>query len=291
MTNWRDKLRRWIDGDDLNETAILEKSEDYESEKFLRKLLQKVDEVLKLEIVRLPTGKAYVPNRFYVYLNENDDKNLRKDKRSFFEQALSELILEKAKERAGQSQLSVKSIKVNLKVNGTLGKDEIEVKATSDSPDELRGTLSLDNNVTLTPISEKKVPQENSQKMKPIKEIGTIPDTETIEDTDFDFRPLYKLEVFRDGKLLDSFPIIKTEITIGRDEDDGAANIRLKSDNRKISRLHAGIQQKDNGEIWITAINKNPTFVSGKPIVAGEKARLEKNGEIQIYEFTLQLKF
>jgi FHA domain/Protein of unknown function (DUF3662) len=291
MTNWRDKLRKWIDGDDLNETVLVEKSEDYESEKFLRKLLQKIDEVLLREITRLPSGTTYVPSRFVVYLNEEDDKNLRKDKRSFFEQGLGELIIEKAKERAGKSQLNAKSIKVSLKVNGTLGNGEIEVKAASDSSIELRDTLPVEDNVSPIPISQKKLQQEDFPEKKIIREVGTIPDTETIEDTDFDFKPLYRLETFRDGKMLDSFPIIKYEITVGRDEDDGAANIRLKSDNRKISRLHAGIQQKDNGEIWITALNKNPTFVSGKPIVAGEKAKLEKNGEIQIYEYTLRFKF
>ncbi|MCY7347976.1 MAG: DUF3662 domain-containing protein [Pyrinomonadaceae bacterium] len=119
MTNWRDKLRRWIDGDDLEEAdkVLVQKSANYESENFLRKLLQKVDEVLKLEIVRLPNGKAYVPNRFIVYLNEEDDKNLRKDKRKFFEQALSEMILEKAQERAGNAKLNTQTIKVSLDVS------------------------------------------------------------------------------------------------------------------------------------------------------------------------------
>lgn len=298
MTNWRDKLRKWIDADDLEEAdkVLIQKSENYESEKFLRKLLQKVDELLKLEIIRLPNGKTYVPSHFIVYLNEEDDKNLRQDKRIFFEQALSELILEKAKERAGNAQLNTKLIKVNLKVNATLGDGEIEVKATSDSSLELSGTLPVEVIMHPITVSEGKRPKEEFHKKETIKDVGTIRDVGTIEDTDLNFCPLYRLEIIRDGKLLDVYPIIKPEITIGRDEDDGGANIRLKSDNRKISRLHAAIQHKENGEVWVTALaqNGNPTIVSGKAISqkSNEKmARLEKNNEIQIYEFTLQLKF
>ena len=113
MANLLDRMRRWIDGDDddLAEKVFIENAESYESENFLRKLLQRIDEVLKTEIVRLPNGKAYVPPQFIVYLNEQDYGNLRKDKRKFFEEALSELILEKAHERAGNAKLSAKSIK------------------------------------------------------------------------------------------------------------------------------------------------------------------------------------
>lgn len=289
MTNWRDKLRGWIDGDDFEETdkVLIQKSANYESENFLRKLLQKVDEVLKLEIVRLPNGKAYVPNRFIVYLNEEDDKNLRKDKRKFFEQALSEMILDKAQERAGNAKLNTQMIKVSLDVNDG---EEIKVVAVSDGSVDLSQSSPIEDKVSDVPIIKKKS-QEDIHQAKTIRNVGTIRDVGTIEDTDFDFNPLYKLEVFRDGKLLNTFPIIKSAITVGREEDDSEANIRLKSDNRKISRLHAGIEYKDNGEVWVTALNKNPTFVSGKAITKDEKTKLAKNGEIQIYEYTLRLKF
>ena len=209
-------------------------------------------------------------------------------------------MLEKAQERAGKAQLTTKSIKINLKVNATLGNGEIEVKAASD---ELGETLETDSpeakgkseaiqREKLTPkLKEEPYGEKFRDQSKTIKDVGTIEDIGTIEDTDFDFKPLYHLEILREGKWLDTIPIIKREITIGRDEEDSASNIRLKSNNRKISRLHASLRLEENGEIWVTALHKNPVIVSGKAITQAEKAELDKNGVIQIYEFTLRLRF
>ncbi len=79
--------------------------------------------------------------------------------------------------------------------------------------------------------------------------------------------------------------------TIGRDDAEKVANLRLPTENRKISRTHAEILLEDNGEIWVTSLHKNPTTVSGQAVRNGEKAKLGADGEIQIYDFTLKLKF
>jgi len=288
MTNWLEKVRRWID--DEKDSSVIEQilqdsknagKNKSKSELFLQGLLKEIEKVLQDEITRIPnTQKAYTPQKFVVFISSEDEKTLPKEKREFFEQSLSSLLMERAREMAGQLQLTAKSIQVEIRINAILAEGEVEVKAFSEKFDKtLEKSLkqSIDWKDT---ISNKK----------------TIEDTGTIEDTDFNFNPLYRLEIIRDGKIIETFPIIKPEITVGRDEDDGEATIRLKSDNRKISRLHAAIQHKENGEVWVTALaqNGNPTIVSGKAISqkSGDKtARLEKNNEIQIYEFTLRLNF
>jgi len=78
--------------------------------------------------------------------------------------------------------------------------------------------------------------------------------------------------------------------TIGRDDAERIANLRLPTENRKISRTHAEINLAENGEIWVTALHKNPTIVSGQTIRNGEKAKLGTDGEIQIYDFVLKIK-
>jgi hypothetical protein len=278
MASIIEKIRAWVGGEEAQPKKAnkfieeVQKAKRYESEQFLQKVLLHIDEVLRQEIIRLPSGKAYVPNQFIVYLNEKDDRTLRKDKREFFAQALSELMLQKAKERAGKAQLNTKTIKVTLRVNATLNDDEIEVIAASD---ELGDTIK-------SPVEKK---EKQSQMSDTIEDLGTI------EDLEFDFDPLYRLEIFRAGTTTQSIPILKREITIGRDVEEKAADVRLKSDNRKISRLHAKIEIKNSGEIWVTALNKNPTIAGKKTIRNDETVRIETDEEIQIYEFTLRLKF
>ncbi len=90
---------------------------------------------------------------------------------------------------------------------------------------------------------------------------------------------------------MNDFPIILRINTVGRDDGENVANIRLQTDNRFIARIHTEINLEENGDVWVTALNKNPTIVSGKIIRKGEKAKLGTNGEIQIYDFLLKLKF
>ena len=146
MANLLDKLRNWIDSDEFIETdkILIQKSVSYESENFLRQLLQKVDELLLKEIVRLPNGKVYVPARFIIYLSKEENDKLRKDKRKFIEETLSDLILEKAQERAGDAKLNTKIIKCTLDVNSS---DEVQVVAVSDESIDLSNSQPLESNV------------------------------------------------------------------------------------------------------------------------------------------------
>lgn len=286
MLNWKDnweKIRRIIDNEeedkipDRIEQAQLNKSE---SEIFLQKLKDAVENVLKSEITRIPnTNKAYIPAKFAIYLSSETDKSLREDKRKFFEQGLSTIIFESAKEMAGTLELTSKKIAVEIRVNGILENDEVEVIAFSDDKQQ-----TIENFQT-------QVKPKNLKFDGTIEDLKTIEDFETIEDFGTVFGILYRVEIWQAGKKLNEFPIIKRKNTIGRDDDEKVANLRLPTDNRKISREHAEIDFEQNEEIWVTAKHKNPTVVSGQVIRNGEKAKLGLDGEIQIYDFMLRLKF
>lgn len=282
MANLLERIRLWIDGEEKQHEAnqavkkILE-AEKSESEKFLLRILQKIDEVLMAEIVRLPSGIAYVPTGFTVFLSDEEEKKMPKDKREFFEQGLSEVTSGRAKELAGKSKLTVALFKINIRNDATLASGEIEVKPIFDK--------SLKDTLPATPMPEAVDRQVASEDKETIKDLGTI------KDSDFKFKPLYRLEIWQDGKRINEYPIIKREITVGRDTPNGKAHVRLKSDNQKISRLHVSIRLEESGEVWVTSLGQNPTIVSGHTLMKDEQGRLEKDGEIQIYEFTLRLKF
>lgn len=273
LEGW-DKIRRWVDNepeDGIPEN--IEKAHDNksESELFLLRLLNEVEAVLKREIVRIPnTNKAYAPEKFVVYLSDETDKNLRRDKREFFEQSLSALIFERAKELAGNLQLTAKKMTVEIAIDPTLD-EEIEVRAASRNEFE---TIKTNEPVEL--------PQAGGE---------TIDDYATVEDAHTKLGILYRVEIWQGTRRINEYPIIQRVNTIGRDDASKAANLRLPSENRKISRFHAEITLEEDGEVWVKALHKNPTIVSGQVVRSGERARLGADGEIMIYDFTLRLKF
>jgi hypothetical protein len=280
MANWREnleKLRIWIDGEyqsNISENVLKAHENKSVSELFLQKLLNSVEELLRQEIVRIPnTNKAYVPEKFLVFLSAEADKDLRDDKRKFFEQSLSGLILERAREMSGSLELTSKKIAVEIRVDGTLEDDEIEVKVSSDNEQTKSKTI------------------EFVQRAEKFKSNSTIDDDGTIDDFDTFTGILFRVEIWQTGKKLNEIPIMLRKNTIGRDDAEKVANLRLPTENRKISRTHAEILLEDNGEIWVTSLHKNPTTVSGQAVRNGEKAKLGADGEIQIYDFTLKLKF
>jgi len=274
MANLLDGIRRWIDNE--AEDAVAENIQQAhdnksESELFLLKLLNEVEAVLKREIVRIPnTNKAYAPEKFVVYLSDETDKNLRHDKREFFEQGLSVLISERAKELAGNLQLTAKKMTVEIAIDPTLD-EEIEVRAVSKNEFE---TVKTNESLEIPP------------------HVGaTIDDYGTIKDAAAKIGILFRAEIWQGSRRINEYPIIQRKNTIGRDDGQKAANLRLPSDNRKISRFHAEIELEENGEVWVKALHKNPTVVSGQVIRNGERAKLGADGEIMIYDFTLKLKF
>ena len=280
MANWREnleKLRILIDGEqqtDITDNVVKAHENKSPSELFLQKLLNSTEDLLKQEIVRIPnTNKAYIPEKFLVFVSAEADKDLRDDKRKFFEQSLSVLILERAKEMSGSLELTCKKITVEILVNGTLEDDEIEVKVSTDNEKTKSKTIEV---------------VQSSEKFKAN---STIDDAGTIDDFDTFAGILFRVEIWQTGKRLNEFPIVRRKNTIGRDDSDKVANLRLPTENRKISREHAVINLAENNEVWVTALHKNPTIVSGQPIRSGEKAKLGADGEIQIYDFVLKLKF
>jgi len=269
-----EKIRRWVDNESEDAVAEnIQKAHDNksESELFLQRLLNEVEAVLKREIVRIPnTNKAYAPEKFVVYLSDETDKNLRRDKREFFEQGLSILISERAKELAGNLQLTAKKMSVEIAIDPTL-EEEIKVRAVSKNEFE---TVKTTESVVL--------PQTGGE---------TIDDYGTIKDVNAKLDILYRAEIWQLDRKINEYPIIQRVNTVGRDDEQKAANLRLPSENRKISRFHAEITLEENGEVWVKALHKNPTVVSGQVVRSGERAKLEADGEIMIYDFTIKLKF
>jgi hypothetical protein len=281
--NWKDnweRFRRFIDDEPYDpipvgiEAAAANKSE---SERFLQKLKEAIEGILRQELTRIAnTNKAYIPERFIVFMSAEAYKSLRDDKRRFFEHGLGSIVLDTARELASPLHLTSKKIAVAISVNALLDGDEIEVRA-----------LSGDAQATLDQFETES--SKAVSKHQDYSETATIKDKGTIRDTDFGL--LYRVEVSQAGKKVADYPVILQKNTIGREDDEEVANLRLPTDNRKISRIHAEISLDDEGDLWVTALHENPTVVSGKILRNGEKMRLGLDREIKIYDFTIRIEY
>jgi hypothetical protein len=89
---------------------------------------------------------------------------------------------------------------------------------------------------------------------------------------------------------------LKKHITIGRATRDNSANVRLNTENKAISSLHAAIKYVSQSDITVEAMHKNITKVgsiiisSGKPDLP-RQAKLDEGDKIQIFNYKLMIRF
>ena len=271
-----EKVRNWLDQNQDEE--ILEKSIRTSTATLAEKQLTQLLINIKGKALNIKTmhieGEYYLPPAYKVCISSSDYANLLQSEREFIERKLEEIILLDAKKNAEGAKLTTEKLRVKIIEKPTLENGEVDV-ITSDS---LEGTAAAVESY------------QNDDKTVEFEESGTI----DVEDVDFE--PLYWLEVWEDEKKLDDFPILKKHITIGRATKDNSANVRLNTDNKAISSLHAAIKYVSESDITVEAIHKNITKV-GKTIISNGKpdlpreSKLDDGEEIQIFNYKLKVRF
>ncbi len=270
-----EKVRNWLDQN--QDEDILEKSlrtsTTTQSEKQLTQLLINIkSKALNIKTMNIE-GELYLPPAYKVYISSTDYGNLLESEREFIERKLGEIILGDARKNADGAKLTIDKLNVKILENPHLENGEVDV-ITSDSLDA----------ATVEPKSI-----QNDDRTVEVEESGTI----DVEDVDFE--PLYWLEVWEDEQKIDEFPILKKHITIGRATRDNSANVRLNTENKAISSLHAAIKYVARDDITVEAMHKNITKV-GKTIISNGKADLpreskfEAGDEIQIFNYKLKIR-
>src|ERR1044071_7516808 len=209
-----ESIRRWIDGETTDD--ILEEAEEHtrprrQWEEFLVKIAREVEACMQREMFTPPGGPTYIPREYIVYLSNEDDKDWQGDKRRGLEQGLLHVLSERARELAGSVQLQTKSFAIELRVDGTLNKNEFRVQAVWDET-EAGHTM-----VTVRPASVAGTTTEAPPASSEVEPTTVGADTESADITVV--RPrvveLYSIELWREGVRQSVVPITKPEITIG----------------------------------------------------------------------------
>ena len=283
-----ESIRRWIDGettDDILEEVDEQAHPRRAAEEFLVKIAREVEAVMQREMFTPPGGPTYIPREYIVYLSNDDDRDWQGDKRRGLEQGLFHVLSERARELAGSVQLQTKSFAIELRVDGTLNKNEFRVQPVWDET-EAGHTM-----VTVRPAAA--TPGTTSMDTPAAAEVGagTMPgDTEGADITVV--RPrvveLYSIELWREGVRQSVVPITKPEVTIGRGSKSVSVDLPLKGDP-EISRVHATLSLDDQGRYWLTPKGRNPTLVSGREVPREQRTVVQPDEKIAICSFTLRI--
>ena len=287
-----DSIRRWIDGeqtDDLLEEVDEQAHPRRASEEFLVKIAREVEAVMQREMFTPPGGPTYIPREYIVYLSNDDDKEWQGDKRRGLEQGLFHVLSERARELAGSVQLQTKSFAIELRVDGTLNKNEFRVQPVWDETEAGHTMVTVRPAMTASgPAPTADFPAAGG--LPSDIDMSAASESEGAEITVV--RPrvveLYSMELWREGVRQSVVPITKAEITIGRGSRSVAVDLPLKGDP-EISRVHATLTFDDQGRYWITPKGRNPTLISGKELPREQRTIVQPDEKIGICSYTLRI--
>ena len=286
-----ESIRRWIDGettDDILEEVDEQAHPRRASEEFLVKIAREVEAVMQREMFTPPGGPTYIPREYIVYLSNEDDRDWQGDKRRGLEQGLFHVLSERARELAGSHNLQTKSFAIELRVDGTLNKNEFRVQAVWDEAEAGHTMVTVRPAALNTTMGGSPAPAPEGDGAGEGSAIGS--DTEGGEVTVV--RPrvveLYTIELWREGVRQTVVPITKPEISIGRGSKSVTVDLPLKGDP-EISRVHATLTLDDKGQFWLTPKGRNPTLVSGRELPREQRTVVQPDEKISICAYTLRI--
>ena len=323
-------LRRWVDGEDgedaLSRAAAEQARPRRQAEEFIVKIARAIGEVMQAEAVPMPPDQIVIPPEYIVFLSEEDDREWQGMKRRALEQGLYHVLAEHARDLAGKTKLATSSFSVELRVDGTLEKNEVRVQfsweetssgsKTSITPRHQRGPNLQADQSPQTPLPKPPTPfniptAENAPQPQPTEIAPTmmspnvnLPSPSSNDDltrvtakssaspdrdaTEVQKRELYRVEIWRDNQRQTVVPVNQQQISIGRKSQKIASDLQLEGDP-EISRPHAILTKDAEGRFWITHKGKNPTIVNGREVPAGQPFPVMPGEPIVICSYLLRI--
>ena len=308
-----DKVRHWIDGE-TSELVLEKAARDAAvkprsaAEAFIVKIARAVEEVMQNEIVPLPQGTSIIPTEYAIFLSDADDKEWQGAKRRGLEQGLYHILAERAKEIAGKRKLETKSFAVELRVDGTLEKNEVRVQHSWDDDSSGKtGVLARPKNATDAPAPNEEKPPQNetlqtpnftiskpSDAIQPPPVQHLQPQTEDAEEmTRVHQRApqqtaLYRLEIWRDGTRQTVLPIFQNEIIIGRGSQSKPVDVALTGDP-EISRRHLKLTFDGRENFTILNEGRNPATINNRELALGQSVSVAPGVPVAVCSYLLRI--
>jgi hypothetical protein len=312
-----DKVRRWIDGESAE--LVLEQaardaqvSPRSQAEEFIVKIARAVEDVMQRELVPLPQGTTIIPTEYIIFLSEQDDKEWQGAKRRGLEQGLYHVLAERAKEIAGKKKLETQSFAVELRVDGTLEKDEtrvqhswtessnpktsVQARPTPQKPKQNKNQ-SFQPNPIHPPApnftQNQPLPSNRTQNNFPRTASNYQPqanpnDAEEMTKVSQRNIALYNLEIWRNGVRQQVLPIYNREIVIGRGSKSKPVDVTLAGDP-EISRRHLILILDKLGNFVIINEGRNSTVVNNIELPIGQRIQVAPGQHFTVCSYMLRI--
>lgn len=324
------KVRRWIDGETA-ELVLEEAARDAQvkprskSEEFIVKIARAVEEVMQNEMVPLPQGTTIIPSEYTIFLSEEDDREWQGVKRRGLEQGLYHILAERAREIAGKKKLETKSFAIELRVDGTLEKENIRVQHSWEDP-AANKTSVLSRPKSLPPLAPAAKPAETetpyrapSASYSPagrptspnftgstpvavpgqdppaasqniINQATPIPGDGPEEMTHVQSRSkeLFRIEIWRGGVRQNVIPVYQKQVAIGRGSRSQPVDIPLSGDV-EISRRHVLLETDGTGNFWVVNEGRNPATINNYELPAGQRVAVSTGIPITVCSYMLRI--
>lgn len=311
-----DKVRRWIDGESA-ELVLEEAARDAQikprsnAEEFIVKIARAVEQVMQDEMVPLPQGTTIIPTEYIIFLSEDDDKEWQGAKRRGLEQGLYHVLAERAKEIAGKKKLETQSFAVELRVDGTLEKEDVRVQHGWDdnTSAEKTGVLARkkptpkkqpskpqtpDFQAPAQPLQTPNFTQTHQNNVNPTtgnnSPVLPVGSNEVEEMTAVSPRTqaLFYLEIWRGGVRQNLVPIFQNEIVIGRGSKSKPVDISLAGDP-EISRRHMLLVLDRNGGFSVINEGRNPAMINNTELPIGQRISVNPGQPINVCSYLLRV--
>jgi hypothetical protein len=320
-----EKVRKWIDGESA-ELVLEQAARDAQvkprsgAEEFIVKIARAVEQVMQNEMVPLPQGTTIIPSEYIIFLSNDDDKEWQGAKRRGLEQGLYHILAERAKEIAGKKKLETKSFVVELRVDGTLEKGEVNVQHSwEDSSANKTGVLARPkptsqqmpqtpaspytppkyagnqqfNNQTQTQANQPPPPTVAHTSIPPMsvpQQVSPIPSGDAEEMTHVKKRSkeLFRLEIWQNGVRQSVVPVYQNEVVIGRGSKSKPVDISLSGDP-EISRRHLVLTLDRAGNFSIINEGRNPAMINNSELPMGQRIAVSPGMPIAVCSYTLKI--
>ena len=280
VQNWFESLRKWVDGEeDLDEQGEPRPRSRWDD--FLVAIAREIEECMQREMFTPPGGPTYVPREYIVFLSPDDDAEWQGEKREGLERGLYHALSERAKELAGGNEFQTRTLTIELRVDPGMERSRFRVQHVWDTEAEK------------TMVKPRKRAEPAQQAVVAESEEGE--EEKTLVRPRKPSAPTFSLHVQR--LALEAGPstaqvhqFFKDEITIGRGSRQVEVDLRLEGD-LEVSRKHATIRRRDDGEFTITCHGANPISLDGdREVPANESAEVKPGDKIIICSYEIAIK-
>ena len=274
LGNWFESLRKWIDGEeDLDEQGKPRARSKWDD--FLVAVAREVEATMQREMFTPPGGPTYVPREYVVFLHPDEDSEWQGEKREGLERGLHYVLTERAKELVGEKQFQTKSVVLELRVDSGLEKGRFRVQHVWDT--EAQKTM-------VKPRKRAEVASAPSPVEEPSEDEATVVRPRKSGE------PAFSMQVRRraadDSGATAVRPFFKHDVTIGRGARQVPVDLQLEGD-LEVSRKHATISKKADGEFSITCHGANPILVGDREITVDETAEVRPGDKISICSYEI----